>query len=97
LDNISGWIYNSETVNLSKYGIIYSDTPADGETITVEFIVSNLSQYDTLQIMACMAGYNLIGTENQTAHSEDGISRTFKYSDMLSYIHSNLAAYCGIM
>lgn len=46
--------------------------------------------YDTVQIMAVLAGYNMIGAENQTSHTENNISRTFKYSDMLDYIRSNV-------
>jgi len=93
----AGWLYESEVTSLKKYGIVYNSQPVDGETITVDFCVSNLSQYDTLQIMACIAGYNLNGAENQTADSEIGKSRTFKYSDMLAYIHAMLVPYCGIV
>ncbi len=48
--------------------------------------------YDTVQIMAVLAGYNMIGAENQTSHTENNISRAFKYSDMLDYIRNNVFA-----
>ena len=42
--------------------------------------------------MAVLAGYNMIGAENQTSHTENNISRAFKYSDMLDYIRNNVFA-----
>ncbi len=48
--------------------------------------------YDTVQIMAVIAGYNMIGAENQTSHTENNISRAFKYPDMVSYIRNNVCA-----
>ena len=49
-------------------------------------------RYDGTQIYAVVAGYTHAGAEGQTAHSENGISRTFKYSDMVDYIHNNVTA-----
>lgn len=49
------------------------------------------SKYNMVQINAVIAGYNLKGAENQTSHSENGISRSFRYSDMVDYIHNNVA------
>lgn len=54
------------------------------------------SRYDWVQINACIAGFNLSGAENQATHSENGISRTFKYSDMVDYIHAHVYPYVGI-
>ena len=53
-------------------------------------------KYDWVQISACIAGFNLSGAENQMTHSENGISRTFKYSDMVDYIHAHVYPYVGI-
>lgn len=55
------------------------------------------AQYEPTQIMAVIAGYGLSGAENQTAHSENGISRTFKYSDMVDYIRSHVTPYVGVI
>jgi hypothetical protein len=55
------------------------------------------AQYEPTQIMAVVAGYGLMGAENQTAHSENGISRTFKYSDMVQYIRANTFAYAQVL
>lgn len=52
-------------------------------------------KYDWTQINACIAGFNMIGAEGEASHSENGISRTFKYSDMVDYIHSHVYPYIG--
>ena len=54
-------------------------------------------RYDWTQINACIAGFNLNGAENQAAHSENGISRTFKYSDMVEYIHAHVFPFVGVL
>lgn len=48
------------------------------------------AKYEQVLVMACVTGFNLIGAENQGSHSENGISRTFRYSNMIQYIHSNV-------
>lgn len=65
---------------------------AESEILSWSGAESISPEYDTVQTMAVLAGYNLIGTENQTSHSENGISRVFKYSDMVAYIRSNVCA-----
>lgn len=55
------------------------------------------TQYDTLQVNAVIAGYSINGAENQTSHSENGISRSFKHSDMSDYIRSNATPFVGVM
>lgn len=54
-------------------------------------------RYDWIQINACIAGFNLSGAENQMTHSENGISRTFRYSDMIEYIHAHVYPYVGTL
>lgn len=48
------------------------------------------TEYEMTQIHAVVAGYSIRGAENQTAHSENGISRSFKYEDMIAYIRSHV-------
>lgn len=55
------------------------------------------ARYEPTQVMSVVAGYGLQGAENQTAHSENGISRTFKYSDMVDYIRSHVAPYVQVV
>lgn len=51
---------------------------------------------EIVQILAVVAGFNLIGMENQTSHTENGIDRKFKYSDMVEYIRNNITPYVKI-
>lgn len=69
---------------------LYSGKTPDGVTDVP-------AQYEPTQVMSVVAGYGLQGAENQTAHSENGISRTFKHEDMISYIRSHVAAYVGLV
>lgn len=62
-----------------------------------ETVVDVPSQYEGTQIMAVVTGYNLRGAENQTSHSENGINRTFRYADMVAYIHSNVIPYARLI
>ena len=55
------------------------------------------SRYDWVQINACIAGFNLSGGENETHHAENGITRDFKYSDMVDYIHGHVFPYVGVV
>lgn len=55
------------------------------------------SKYDMVLIQSCVAGFNLMGAENQGSHSENGISRTFRYSDMIDYIHAHVQPFVGVI
>ena len=54
-------------------------------------------EYEMTQIHAVIAGFNQRGAENQTSHNENGISRSFSYSDMVRYIRSNVIPLCKIL
>ena len=54
-------------------------------------------EYEMTQIHAVVAGYTLSGAENQTFHNENGIQRTFKYSDMLDYIRAHVVPKVGVI
>lgn len=53
--------------------------------------------YESVQIQAVLNGLGISGAEGQTAHSENGVSRTFKYPDMLAYINANVIPYVGVI
>lgn len=53
--------------------------------------------YEMVQVFAVVAGYSQGGAENQTSHSENGISRTFKYEDMIAYIRSHVIPYAKVL
>lgn len=48
------------------------------------------AEYDMTQVMAVLAGYNIIGAEGQISHSENGIQRQWRYEDMVAYIRSHV-------
>ena len=47
--------------------------------------------------MACVAGFGLQGLENQTASTENAITRQFKYSNMLEFIRANVIPYAQVV
>ena len=55
------------------------------------------AEYEMTQVSAVVAGYSQSGAENQTSHSENGISRTFKYEDMIAYIRSHVIPIVKVM
>lgn len=93
---ISGTAQDDELtayLNFCKLEILawlYSGNTPDGVTDVP-------AQYEPTQIMACVAGYGISGAEGQTAHSENGISRTFKYEDMVAYVRGHVAAYVQVV
>lgn len=94
-----GWQYASADIELADYGLFISDTitPIEGETITVKYTETPLVEFDTVQIAACMAGYSISGAEGQTSHTENTISRVWKYEDMVSYIRQHVSAYARLV
>ena len=54
-------------------------------------------EYEMTQVYAVIAGYSQAGAENQISHSENGISRTFKHEDMISYIRANVIPLAGVL
>lgn len=54
-------------------------------------------EYEMTQIQSVVAGFNLIGAENEKTHNENGINRTFRYSDMLQYIRNEVTPYAKVL
>lgn len=54
------------------------------------------SKYEGIQIYAVVVGWTHAGAEGETAHTENGVRRDFKYSDMLDYIHNNVLPYVRV-
>ena len=50
---------------------------------------------ESVWISAVVAGYSIAGAENQTTHSENGVARSFKHTDIVDYIHKNVTPYVG--
>lgn len=59
-------------------------------------VTSVPERYEVVQIYAVVAGYTHAGAEGESAHDENGIRRTFLYSDMADYIHKNVLAYVRV-
>lgn len=55
------------------------------------------SKYDNLVIDAVIFAMSIRGAEGETQHSENGILRGYKYSDMRQYIHAHLIPYVKIL
>lgn len=45
------------------------------------------AEYEVTQVFAVVEGYNQQGAEGQSMHSENNLYLTFKYGDMVDYIH----------
>ena len=56
----------------------------------------DLTQYDSTVINAVINGLSIRGAEGETQHSENGLLRGFKYSDMADYIHAHVTPYARI-
>ena len=55
------------------------------------------TRYEVTQIMGVVAGFNMQGAEGQLAHSENGISRSWKYEDMVAYVRTHVTPYAGVI
>jgi hypothetical protein len=64
---------------------------------TPEGVTDVPAQYEPTQVMACVAGFGLQGLENQTASTENAITRQFKYSNMLEFIRANVVPYAQVV
>lgn len=82
----------SAYLSLAKAEILAWMYPTIPDTVT-----DVPSQYEVTQVMAVVAGYNMIGVEGQTAHSENGISRTYKHEDMVAYVRSHVIPYAVVI
>lgn len=53
----------------------------------------DMTKYDQVVISAVIVAMSLRGAEGETQHSENGILRGFKWSDMADYIHNHIVPY----
>lgn len=54
-------------------------------------------EYEMTQVFAVVAGYSQSGAENQTSHTENSITRQFKYADMIAYIRNHVPTIVGCL
>ena len=55
------------------------------------------AEYDMTQVYAVLAGLTTSGAENETSHTENGIARVFKHSDMIAYIRAHVRPICKVV
>lgn len=78
-------------------------TAAEKEIISWRYSLSSQKvtavpgEYEMTQVFAVVAGYSQSGAENQLAHTENGITRQFKYADMIAYIRSHVFSIVGCL
>lgn len=69
---------------------MYSRVGRPVEAVTVP------TEYEQVQVMACVSAINIIGAEGQTLHIENGVHRGFVYEDLLHYIHAHVFPYVKV-
>ena len=96
-DNVPDDDVLEDCVETAKVAILnrrypYRDWPVDdyGETY-VE------ARYEDLQFRIAVDLYNKIGAEGETAHNENGVSRTFESSWISEQLLSEVTPYCGVV
>ncbi len=53
------------------------------------------AEYEVTQVQAVINGYTQAGVEGQTSSSENGIHRSFSFSDMVEYIRAHVIRVAG--
>ena len=53
-------------------------------------------KYENVQIYSVVVGYTHAGSEGESRHVENSVTRDFKYSDMLDYIHNNVLPFVRV-
>ena len=66
-------------------------------SLSSQKVTSVPEEYEMTQVFAVVAGYSQIGAENQLTHTENGITRQFKYEDMIAYIRSHVTTIVGVI
>lgn len=72
-----------------EYQLVGEPVLEDGES-------PDYSKYDSVVIFSVIQGMSIRGAEGETQHSENGILRGFKYSDMNDYIHAHIIPYANL-
>lgn len=53
------------------------------------------AEYEITQVQAVINGYTQAGIEGQTESVENGITRRFKYTDMVEYVRAHVIPVAG--
>ena len=94
-------IQSSDKSEIERIGVYLS--AAEKEIIEWRFGLTGKkpdefpSEYDMVHVWAVINGFSQAGAEGQSTHSENGVARTFNYSDMIQYIHRNVRPMVGVL
>jgi hypothetical protein len=95
---VAGFKYNA--TNGKYFQVIYVDAAGKIRgtgNVAPNDVTDVPARYEPTQVMACVAGFSLQGLENQTASTENAITRQFKYSNMLEFIRASVVPYAQVM
>ena len=88
---ITAYITQAQKECLSwEYSLIGTPPIEDGET-------RDYSKYDLIVVDAVIFGLSIRGAEGESQHSENGILRGYKYSDMRQYIHAHIIPFARVL
>lgn len=88
---LSAYITQAQNECLNwEYSLIGIPPIEDGET-------RDYSKYDLIVVDAVIFGLSIRGAEGESQHSENGILRGYKYSDMRQYIHAHIIPYALVL
>ena len=54
-------------------------------------------EFDVIHVFSVIAGYSQRGAEGQISHTENGLTRMWRYEDMITYIHNNVARVAKVL
>ena len=98
LDDGTGYLPSDEKLN--TYIALAGNEILAWKYHLVGGIPSDVTEVSSLdegaQIYAVIAGYTHAGAEGEVAHIENGVHRTFAYTDMISYIRNHVLPYVRV-
>lgn len=96
-------VYGEEDIPYSDTELMEYLLMADDEIISWEYRLVGIpedrpdtSKYDTIKVFAVIGGLTIHGAEGQTVMNEGNFSRSFKYADMVDYIHAHITPFVGV-
>ena len=98
LDDGTGYLPSDNTIN--TYIALAASEILAWKYHLVGGIPADVTEVPSLdegaQIYAVVAGYTHAGSEGEVSHHENGITRTFAYTDMIGYIRNHVLPYVRV-
>lgn len=79
---LAEFLLTAKEAILSQMYAMYRDIPADVTDIPLK--------YESVQMEACINAYSQMGAENELSHAENGISRSYAYAGITSFVESKV-------